>query len=110
MADRINNDLAAFRNGCFDAPEGTYIPEKQVHAIIGAAMDDMIAKFREMGFPVCNSDGAHNVEAVIFDWVRKSGRGEFESLIGLGNLDGDAHERAVRRMASDRDFLSMRNL
>jgi hypothetical protein len=110
MADRLNQDLAAFRSGCMDAPEGTYIPEKQAYAVIGAAMDDLIVKLRELGFPVCNSDGAHNVEAVIFDWVRQTGRGEIESLIGLGNLDGDAHERAIRRLASDRDFLSMRSL
>lgn len=108
--NRLNQDLANFRAGCEDAPEGTYIPEKQVHAIIGAAMDEMISKFREMGFPVCNSDGAHAVEATIFDWVRQTQRGEFESLIGLGGLDRSARAHAIDRLVRDRDFLSMRSL
>lgn len=103
--DRLNNDLAAFRTGCEEAPDGTYVAEKQVAAIIGGAMDDMIAKLREIGFPVCNSDGAHNVEAVILGWVRQTGRGEIESLIGLGRLDRWSRHDAVARLAANHRFL-----
>ena len=104
--NRLNNDLAAFRQGCEDAPEGTYVAERQAAAIIGAAMDEMIDKLREIGFPVCNSDGAHNVEATILEWVRQSGRGEFDSLIGLGRLDRWARADAANRLRRDRDFLA----
>lgn len=104
--NRLNQDFAAFRNGIEDAPAGTYVAETQVRAAIGEAVDGLIEKFRELGFPVCNSDGAHNVEAVIFDWVRQTGRGEFESCIGLGGLDRWTRADAVARLAADHRFLS----
>lgn len=104
--NQINADLAAFRSGCEDAPDGTYVAEKQVAALVGDALDEMIDKLRALGFPVCTSDGVHNVEAVILGWVRSSGAGEFDSLIGLGNLDRFARKAAATRLAADHRFLN----
>ena len=100
MTNQHNADLSAFRLGCEAAPEGTYFAEKQVALIIGSHIDAMITELRELGFPVCNSDGAHNVEAVILDWVRQTGRGEFESCIGLGRLDRWTRVDAAARLTA----------
>lgn len=105
MPNQINQDFAAFRLAVEEAPPGTYAAETLVRQAIGEAVDGLIETFRELGFPVCNSDGAHNVEATILAWVRATGKGELESCIGLGRLDHDARSAAVYRLARDQRAL-----
>jgi hypothetical protein len=105
MTNQVNSDFAAFRNTLEEVPAGTYKDAHAVREAIGEAVDGLINRFRALGFPVCNSDGAHNVEAVIFDWVRQTGMGDFESLIGIGQMDSDASRLAIYNLHRDANFL-----
>lgn len=105
--DKLNKDFAAFRNGVESAPEGCYEYAREVRDEIGNAVDALIQKFRDLGIRIDNSDAAHNVEAVIFDWVRKAPpHGDLEGPIGLGRLSGAELERSVFGLKRDREFLN----
>lgn len=101
MNSQLNRDFAAFRDTLDDVPADTYKTAHAVRDAIGEAVDGLINRFRELGLAVCNSDGAHNVEAVIFDWVRQTDMGDLESLVSIGNMDEDASRLAVSNLHRD---------
>ena len=71
----MNNDkntrFSNFRACCDDAPKGSFEAERELREAIGRATDELMTKARSLGLKPCNCDGAHNVEATIYEWVTK---------------------------------------
>lgn len=102
----INERFAQFRTCCDDAPAGTYVDEKELREAIGNAVDKLAREMKRLfGHTPCMSDGAHNVEATIYEWLTK-GTTHCATAEGFGfAMDTPARERVIRQMASNRDFL-----
>jgi hypothetical protein len=106
--NQANQRFAHFRRAAEDAPEGTYEASKAVREAIGDAVDGLISRFRELGFVVDNSDGAHDAEASLFAWLHASNPAtELDAAIGFGSaMNGPAADRVRAQAARDRDFLA----
>jgi hypothetical protein len=67
--DNKNTRFANFRACCDDAPAGEYLAERELRQAIGQVTDELMKKAAELGLKPCNCDGAHNVEATIYEWL-----------------------------------------
>jgi len=89
--DNKNKRFANFRACCDDAPSWSFIPERQLRVAIGDAVDGLMQKARELGLKPCNCDGAHNVEATIYEWLTKG------SIFGAAAEGYGEHGGAIHR-------------
>jgi len=109
----MNNALkAALRDfhACTEyAPAGTYMQARQLAENIGNACDNLIRDVRAMDLQADNCDLIFAVEAVIYDYVKRSNPGEslFPTAEGFGSaMDTEARDRVIVSAERDRDFLA----
>jgi hypothetical protein len=67
--DSKNTRFRNFRACCDDAPAGTFRDERELRLAIGDAVDELARRAQALGLKPCNCDGAHNVEATIYEWL-----------------------------------------
>ncbi len=108
MTIRRNADIAAmssaysdFEAGVDAAPEGTFSMSRNLKFEIGDAIDDLIRTVRRLGLNANNSDGAREVEALVYGWVRDANLDNPEFAMTenfgfcLGEAEGDAEREQV---------------
>lgn len=108
MDRRIESALNNFKSCAENAPEGTYEEAKKLNDVIGNAVDDLMGAIKDLGLKADNCDRAFELEAAIYDYVKRSNP---ESTIfpvseGFGSsMDTPARERVIAQAESNRDFL-----
>lgn len=97
----MSSDYAAFEAGVDAAPEGSFSMSRNLKFEIGDATDDLIRMVRRLGLNVNNSDGAREIEALLFGWVRDANpdNPEFAMTQSFGccldEATGDAERQKV---------------
>lgn len=108
MNRTLEQALSQFKRCADDAPPGTYEAAKQLNAVIGETCDTLIKDIRALGLNADNCDLIFQVEATIYDYVKRSNPDAplFPVAEGFGAaMDGPARERVLVKTAADRDFL-----
>lgn len=104
----IESALANFKRCADEAPEGTYVDAKALNEVIGDSCDDLIKAVRALGLKADTCDLIYQVEATIYDYVKRSNpeSSMFAVSEGFGKgLDSPARDRVLPQTISDRDFL-----
>lgn len=110
MQNELNQRFAHFRACCDAAPDGTYELAKDIRGIIGRHFDALAKEIQERcpDIELSNCDGAHNVEATIYDWIRRAPNapGQLFTAEGFGQaMSGPARARVLYQAERDRDAL-----
>lgn len=106
MNDAMKAALSNFRACAEDAPSGTYTEVKQLAGVIGKACDNLIKDVRAIGLRADTCDLIFVVEAVIYDYVKRSNpdEGLFPAAEGFGlSMNTEARERVIANAERDRD-------
>jgi len=108
----MNREMeAALRNfkQCADeAPKGTYEDAKQLNNVVGNACDQLMKDIRALGLKADACDLIFEVEAAIYDYVKRSNPESslFPVAEGFGSaMAGPARDRVLAQTVSNRDFL-----
>jgi hypothetical protein len=91
-----------------DAPEGTFEEAKQASLLIRACVDDLVHGLRAMGMHAGGGDSIFELEALIYDFAKRSNPSAtvFSSAEGFGvAMAGPARERVLAQAQSERDAL-----
>lgn len=107
--NELHADLGYFKACAEEAPEGCYEQAKAVKELIGDTCDSLMRELRGLGLKANAGDRAFDLEAAIYDYIRRSNPEEtvFPTAEGFGRgLEGPARERVMAQAASARDFLS----
>lgn len=108
MDRHMETALRNFKRCAEEAPEGTYEEAKSLNSLIGEAVDQLMRDVRALGLKADACDLAFEVEATIYDYVKRSNPDGtmFPVSEGFGSaMDGPARERVIAQAASNRDFL-----
>lgn len=82
---QIEQNFAAIRRGLDSVPNHQYRQERELRKAIGVAVDNVMTTARQLGLSPSNWDGAHYVEAVMWEWATKNNSFGFGlSLKGIG--------------------------
>lgn len=101
-------ELSNFKRCCEEAPDGAYESAKELNSIIGDAVDNLMNDLRLAGFKANNCDMAFELEARIYEYVKRSNP---ESTIfpvseGFGSaIDGPARDRVIAQATRNVAFL-----
>lgn len=108
----IIEDFRCFRHAMEYAPERTFVTTREMFDTLDAAMSDMLNILSSDGLACSNSDKLFEIEALLFDTLRKSNphlRSEIEAAIGLGSTlrhgSDELCKRVLEGLERDRDFL-----
>lgn len=85
MSSRLTNAQAAVDT----TPSGTFARVPMILDFIGEKLDEFIREAREQGINVCNSDGAREIEALVFEMIRSNASNDAREIalaIKLGEL------------------------
>ena len=114
----INEDFMCFEVACSEAPEGMFLQAREIRdRVLGYSADEFLRVTKSNGLETDNCDGIREVEALMFDLVRKKNPdSEIEAAIGLGRVLRDAPSDRMRlhgskeaildRLQRDRDFIN----
>lgn len=108
MDKNLCGDLENFK-GCADqAPEGCYEDAKKLNEVIGETCRGLMKEIRSLGLKADACDLICEVEAALYDYVRRSNPGHalFPTAEGFGaSMNGPARERVITHAAADRALL-----
>ena len=108
MNHTITTSLANFKACVEDAPEGTYVEAKNLNEVIGDTCDQLIRNLRVIGLKANNCDLIYNLEATIYDYVKRSNpdHAMFAVSEGFGSsMNSLARKRVIEHAERSRDFL-----
>lgn len=106
--NQLHSDLNDFRRCVDEAPEGSYEEAKAIYAVIGESCDTLMRELRGVGVKADACDLIFEVEAAIYNYVRRSNQDStiFPTAEGFGaSLGGPARERVLAQTKRDIDFL-----
>lgn len=101
-----------FRQCVEDAPEGTHLEAKELHGVIGEAMDQLMNGVRARGLQADNCDLAHVLETAMYDYIKQSNpdASVFPLAEGFGScMNGPARDRVIQQTMRDHLFLASRH-
>lgn len=108
----INADYTLFLDACEAAPEGLFDRSKDIRdRVLGYGVDEFARVASGLGLKTCPCDGIREVEAMLFDMLRRlNPDDEIESAIGFGKAleateTADGRRDLVARLERDRDFV-----
>lgn len=115
MSIRPNVNLAAMNKNLSlldtcrqEAPEGMFTAACELSGIIGDTCDELIKTLNAAGYKTENCDGIREIEALIYDWVRRSNPDNlvFAEAEGFGRaIQTEAAPRVRAQLIRDRDFI-----
>lgn len=103
-----NTALENFKRCADDAPEGMHAQAKALDAVIGEACINLMKDVRALGLKANNCDLIYEVEAAMYDYVKRSNPDAtlFPLAEGFGAaMAGEARERVLVQATRDRDYL-----
>ena len=100
--------LDNFRRCAEDAPAGTYDEAKVLAPLLGETCDTFMRDLRALGLRADNCDLIHEVEAALYEYVKRSNPDAtmFPLAEGFGQaMRGPERDRVVAEAASNHAFL-----
>lgn len=108
MSHQLKTALTNFKSCADLAPEGAYEEAKRLNLVIGEACNQLIQSIRALGLKADNCDLIFEVEAAIYDYVKRSNPEStlFPVSEGFGEaMDGPARSRVIEQAKNDVAFL-----
>jgi len=89
-----------------EAPRATYVDAKNLRTLIGDAFDAFNASLREAGLAVDNTDKAFELEAHMYEYVKRCNPEAYFLMTAEGfghHIDGPARERILQNLRESRE-------